>query len=64
MEYNIKNGGNTYPGKKKLLLKFKKGKSKTKKLLKINSSDEQEPSVQSEIDKSKTDRSKAAQAWN
>ena len=44
--------------------KFKKGKLKTKKLLKINSLDEQESSVQSEVDKSKTERSKAAQAWN
>ena len=44
--------------------KFKKGKLNTKKLLKINSLDEQESSVQSEVDKSKTERKKAAQAWN
>ena len=43
-------GGNTQSGKRKLLFEIKKGKSKTKKFLKITRyrlSDEQEPSVQS-----------------
>ena len=56
VEYNIKNGeGILIPGKGNYCSKLKKGKLKTKKLLKITILDEKEPSVQS------TDRTKAVQ---
>ena len=45
-------------GKGNYCWKFKKGKLKTKKLLKITISNEQEPSVQS------ADRTKAMQVWS
>ena len=54
-------GGNTYPGKKKLLFEIKKGKLKTKKLVQIIKLDEQELSIQS------VDRTKAVEVlswWN
>ena len=52
----MRRAGNTYPGKEKLLFKkLKKGKVKTKKLLKLTILDEQESSVQS------ADRTKAVQ---
>ena len=54
MEYNIENEEGI-PGKRKLLFEIKKGKLKTKKLIKITILDEQEPSIQS------ADRTKAVQ---
>ena len=59
MEYNIENEeGILIQGKGNYCSKLKKGKLKTKKLLKITILDEQEPSVQS------ADRTKAVQVWS
>ena len=59
MKYNIENEeGILIQGKGNYCLKLKKGKLKTKKLLKITILDEQEPSVQS------ADRTKAVQVWS
>ena len=56
MEYNIKNKEEILiQGKGKHCSKLKKGKLKTKNLLKITKFDEQDPSVQS------ADRTKAVQ---
>ena len=59
VEYNIENEeGILIQGKGNYCSKLKKGKLKTKKLLKITILDEQEPSVQS------ADRTKAVQVWS
>ena len=58
VEYNIENKGILNQGKGNYCSKLKKGKLKTKKLLKITVLDEQEPSVQS------ADRIKAVQIWS
>ena len=59
MEYNIENEeGILIQGKGNYCSKLKKGKLKTKKLLKITILDEQEPSVQS------ADRTRAVQVWS
>ena len=47
-----------YQGKGNYYSKLKKGKLKTKKLIKITILDEQEPSIQS------ADRTKAVQVWS
>ena len=59
VEYNIENEeGILIQGKGNHCSKLKKGKLKTKKLLKITILDEQEPSVQS------ADRTKSLQVWS
>ena len=59
VEYNIKNKEEILiQGKGKHCSKLKKGKLKTKNLLKITKFDEQDPSVQS------ADRTKVVQVWS
>ena len=58
MECNIEIGGILIQEKGNYCLKLKKGKLKTKKLLRIIILDEQEPSVQS--DRTQTDRTQSA----
>ena len=59
VEYNIENEeGILIQGKGNYCSKLKKGKLKTKKLLKITILDEQEPSVQL------ADRTKAMRVWS
>ena len=59
VEYNIENKEERLiQGKGEHCSKLKKGKLKTKNLLKITKFDEQDPSVQS------ADRTKAVQVWS
>ena len=59
VEYNIENEeGLLIQGKGNYCSEFRKGKLKTKELLKITILDEQEPLIQS------ADRTKAVQVWS